>query len=163
MSGEVGARIVAEITREIAVAETKPPDWKTFDMWVPGKAEPQGSKTRGRFSIYDDNPRTAPWKERVALRASEDMRHLGFTPVPAKQPVKVILEFVLPRLASAPKTRPHPPASTKPDLDKLARAVFDALTGPVVHDDAQIVSLAADKRRAGPDEEPGVYIQVERI
>lgn len=167
MAGEVGARIVAEVTRQQQAAVGA--DWTKFDMWVPGKAEPQGSKRVGRHGripvILDANDKVlAPWKQRVALQASNEMRALGYSPVPPKVPVYVGMEFILPRLASAPKTRPHPPASTKPDLDKLIRSVFDALTGPVLHDDAQVIGFLqpTGKRRAEPDEEPGVYIVVER-
>ena len=68
---------------------------------------------------------------------------------------------MLPRLASAPKTKPHPPAVAKPDLDKLVRAIFDALTGPVWHDDANVITLHTDKRRAALLETPGTHITVE--
>jgi hypothetical protein len=33
----------------------------------------------------------------------------------------------------------------RPDLDKLVRAVLDALTGPVLADDGQVVLLSAGK------------------
>lgn len=162
MSGEVGGRIVAEVTRQIRAAELTT-DWKMFDVWVPGKSQPQGSKVRNRFSgVREDNKELGPWRERVALQASADMHSLGYVPVPAKEPVLVTCQFVLPRLASAPKTRPHPPATTKPDLDKLVRAILDALTGPVLFDDGQVIEIRASKSRAGVDAEPGVWIQVER-
>jgi crossover junction endodeoxyribonuclease RusA len=134
-----------------------------FTLWVPGKPQPQGSKTRGRWSIYDDNPNTGPWRERIALAASRRMCDLELTPFEPKTPLHVELSFVLPRLANAPKTRAHPPAVTKPDLDKLIRAVFDALTGPVLHDDAQVTGVYAYKRRAEAGEEPGAHIRVQRL
>lgn len=137
-------------------------DWKTMDLWVPGKAQTQGSKTRTRWGMREDNPEVGPWRERVALQASREMHALGYTPVPAKEPVFLEVSFTLPRLASAPKTRPHPAASTKPDLDKLIRAVMDALTGPVLHDDGQVIDIRARKRRAEPEEEPGMYLVVLR-
>jgi hypothetical protein len=43
-----------------------------------------------------------------------------------------------------------------PDLDKLARSVFDALTRVVFHDDAQVVDLVATKRYATVGEPPRV-------
>lgn len=139
-------------------------EWKMFDFWVPGKAQPQGSKVRNRWAgVREANTELGPWRERVALQASADMRSLGYTPVPAREPVLVEVQFILPRLASAPKTRPHPPATSKPDLDKLIRAILDALTGPVLHDDAQVVTIQAGKKRAGVAEEPGVWVSVERL
>jgi crossover junction endodeoxyribonuclease RusA len=141
-------------------------DWKCFDFWVPGKAAPQGSKRHvGRGILVESSRELGPWRERVALQASADMRSLGFDPVAPHVPVGVRAEFVLPRLASAPKSRPHPPAVTRPDLDKLLRAVLDAITGPVIHDDAQVVRFLepTGKRRANLGEEPGCWIQVERL
>lgn len=51
-------------------------------------------------------------------------------------------------LLSAPK-RP----SVKPDVDKLARATLDALTGIVFDDDSRIVELALHKTYAEPGRE----------
>jgi len=45
----------------------------------------------------------------------------------------------------------------KPDIDKLERAIFDALTGTVYHDDAQIVECSHRKRYG---EKPGVHIKI---
>lgn len=46
------------------------------------------------------------------------------------------------------------------DLDKLARAVLDALTNVLYQDDSQVVSLGAVKRFAEPGEQPGVDVRV---
>lgn len=46
------------------------------------------------------------------------------------------------------------------DLDKLCRAVLDALTNVLYQDDAQVVSLGAVKRFADPGEQPGVDVRV---
>lgn len=71
----------------------------------------------------------------------------------------VNIEFVLPRPMSTPK-RSTPPAIKKPDLDKLARAILDALTHTVIADDSQVVNLRASKRLAELDETPGANIRV---
>jgi crossover junction endodeoxyribonuclease RusA len=72
--------------------------------------------------------------------------------------VAVSLGFVLPRPKSMPKkTRPH---MTRPDVDKLARAVLDALIGVTFHDDGQVVGLACDKRYAALGEQPGVTVSL---
>jgi crossover junction endodeoxyribonuclease RusA len=73
--------------------------------------------------------------------------------------VRVTLAFYLPRPQSLPKrVTAHVKA---PDLDKLTRAVFDALTGVVFHDDAQVVDLVATKRYACAGDPPRVDIRVE--
>lgn len=56
-----------------------------------------------------------------------------------------------------------PPHTVKPDLDKLTRAIGDALTGVVYEDDAQIVTLVAAKRYAGIGEFCGVSLIVEAL
>jgi len=52
------------------------------------------------------------------------------------------------------------PAVKRPDLDKLVRAVFDALTNVVFKDDSQVVSVFASKRLAGPGDTVGVTVEV---
>lgn len=74
-------------------------------------------------------------------------------------PVSMTLLFTLYRPASAPKNR-TPPATKKPDLDKMTRAIFDALTGICFHDDSQVVTLTASKRVASMGEGPGVRVVV---
>jgi Holliday junction resolvase RusA-like endonuclease len=61
-------------------------------------------------------------------------------------PLEVLVAFQV----TTPATRP-------PDLDKLTRAVLDALTGIVWTDDAQVVAVAATKRRSAT---PGVTVTV---
>lgn len=75
---------------------------------------------------------------------------------PLEGPVRVWLSFVLPRPKSVKRAHPF----VKPDIDKLARAVLDGMTGIVFRDDAQVVSLQANK--AYTDNITGVMIQVWR-
>lgn len=62
---------------------------------------------------------------------------------PFQGPLTVELRFYLPRPKSAPKSREWP--TTRPDLDKLARSVLDALTHVCWSDDAQIIELYLNK------------------
>jgi crossover junction endodeoxyribonuclease RusA len=71
----------------------------------------------------------------------------------------VRLSFVMPRPVGTPKRR-TPPAIRRPDVDKLSRAVGDALSGVCWRDDSQVVDLHATKRLAERDEIPGVLIQI---
>lgn len=59
-------------------------------------------------------------------------------------PLQMQLRFYLPKPKSAPKRRRTWP-DKKPDLDKLIRAVGDALTGVIYTDDARIVTITASK------------------
>lgn len=94
-----------------------------------------------------------PWRERVALAAHSH----GFEVLTG--PVSVELEFIRTRPVSTPKSR-TPPAVKKPDLDKLSRAILDALTGIAFGDDSQVTHLCATKRLAEIGETPGVRILV---
>lgn len=124
---------------------------------VPGKPAPQGSKRHvGRGILIESSREVGPWRERIALAAHNAMYVAG-------QPllggaVDVRLEFVMPRPKSTP--RDTPAAIKRPDIDKLARAVLDAITSVVIADDSQVVGLRATKRLALPDENPGVDVEV---
>lgn len=126
----------------------------TRPLFVPGSPAPQGSKRHvGNGRMIESSAAVGPWRERVALAV-----HNEHWPLLAG-PVAVDLTFVMPRPKSTPKTR-TPPATKRPDLDKMARAILDALTGITFADDAQVVELVAIKRLAGPGCQPGVWITV---
>jgi crossover junction endodeoxyribonuclease RusA len=128
----------------------------TITFFVPRRPAPQGSKRHvGRGILVESSREVGPWRERVALVAHNVMAGSGLL----DGATGVRLEFVLPRPKSAPKTR-TPPAVKRPDVDKCARAVLDALTGVVIVDDAQITDLHAVKRLAEVGETPGVWITV---
>lgn len=130
-----------------------------IDFIVPGKAEPQGSKTKTRWGVREDNPRTMPWRGRIAL-AAHDYMVAKMLHVLVDVPVVVTLEFVMPRPATAPKTYTKA-AVKKPDIDKLCRAILDGITHVVIATDSQVIRLVADKRIAEIGEEAYVRIQVE--
>ena len=69
----------------------------------------------------------------------------------------VTFSFVRPKSVSAKK---RPNMIVKPDIDKLARAVLDALTHHAYDDDSQVVTLVVSKIYG---EEEYIDIQVEPI
>ena len=73
-------------------------------------------------------------------------------------PVEIELHFGLPKPKSAPKRKRVWP-DKRPDLDKLTRAVLDALTYVVFADDSQVVKIDASKDY-GP---PGVVVDIRRV
>lgn len=79
--------------------------------------------------------------------------------------VKLSVQFLMPRPASVkPAKRPHP--TVAPDLDKLVRAVGDALKAAGVYkDDCLIVSIQATKTYATDEKDlsPGAWIVVSEI
>ena len=76
-------------------------------------------------------------------------------------PVRVHVSFYLPKPKSAPKrTIPH---VKKPDIDKLMRAILDALKGVVWTDDSQVTSISATKDYAEGSAMPRADIRIEQI
>lgn len=128
---------------------------------VLGEAKPQGSKRHvGGGRMVESCKALKPWREAVtaAAIAAGAARWDG--------PVVVRLAFRFDRPKGhwgAKGLRPSaPPKKTsKPDLDKLVRAVLDGLW-PCWGDDAQVVGLLASKRYCTKAELPGVWVEIER-
>ncbi len=144
--------------------------------WVAGVPAPQGSKRaiprRGRggkisVALIESSDKVKPWREDVRqafLGARSALQPPPWLGPMMTVPLVVKIVFVLPR-TKAMRDRPASdfPMVQKPDTDKLARAVLDALTSAGVYaDDSQVVTLLAHKRRAEPGEPTGAMIHVER-
>ena len=121
-----------------------------LEFVVAGIPAPQGSKRAfvrgGRVSLVESCARVKPYRALVSLAASQ-----ARTEAPTQQPVGIASAFVFVRpkshYTSKGELRAGAPSHPgKPDIDKLCRAVLDALTGILYHDDAQVVSLSASKR-----------------
>jgi Holliday junction resolvase RusA-like endonuclease len=125
-----------------------------LELFIAGVPRPQGSKNaykRGtRVVMVEANKHLPEWRQAVyeALRASGKQFEGAVT---------VMATFYLPR----PKTNKRLYATTKPDVDKLQRAIGDCLTkaGTII-DDSYIVTWNAAKAYAD-GVEPGVRILVE--
>ena len=136
-------------------------------FFVPGKPQAQGSKTKGRWgNIREDNQELGPWRERVALAAyaviDADMSEDAYRPL-LTGPIAMGLEFVLYRPKGLSAKKPTPPATKKPDIDKMERAILDALTHVLWTDDSQVTHVFKFKRVAEVGESPGVHVWVEGI
>jgi Holliday junction resolvase RusA-like endonuclease len=120
-------------------------------FFAAGVPVPKGSMkafVRGKRAIVThDNAKVVPWASLVSYTARQ---HVS---APLSGPIEAQLVFALPRPKSLPK-RHHAP-TRKPDVDKLARLVLDALTGIAWQDDAQVVSLTCAKQYANV---PGVTV-----
>lgn len=133
-------------------------DQWALDMFVPGRAAPQGSHRHvGGGRLVESSKAVGPWRTIVAWHAAQ-----AWTDAPLHGPIAVIYEFVMPRPSGTPK-RSTPPATKRPDIEKLARAVSDALSGIVWRDDSQVVDMRLLKRLAELDEQPGMRVQVRPI
>lgn len=131
-----------------------------LDVFVPGKPAAQGSKRHvGNGILVEQSKAVAPWRTSVAWHASQAMHAAQDMPAPLTGALVVELEFVMPRPTSAPK-RSTPHAVKRPDIDKMQRAIFDALTGICWLDDSQVIGVSASKRLGEPGEGPGCAIRV---
>ena len=130
---------------------------------VAGHPVTQGSKQAirrrdGRISMIESGgDRLTQWRHAI----NDEARHVTNGGSPVAGPVAIEAHFTIPKPASAPKRRRTWPIKTRSgDLDKLARAALDAMTGVIYDDDAQVVDLHVTKDWADPDRPPGVTITV---
>ncbi len=132
----------------------------TISYCIPGEPIPQGSmqgfvyrdKVTGkhRALVVPDNKRTKPWKKEASKCAAVAMRQAGLRePFPANCPVRVIVKFVFNKPASTKASVVD--KTTRPDIDKLLRALYDSLTGIVFVDDSQITGGGQDKLFGFPE------------
>lgn len=129
-----------------------------LSWFVPGFAAPQGSKRHvGNGRMIESSKALGPWRERIALFSQNATKDVDLI----DGAVMARLDFVMRRPISTPKVTP--PAVRRPDIDKLARAVLDGITGVVIYDDAQVIDLHTTKRIAEIGEQPGVLIQVSNV
>lgn len=123
-------------------------------LWVGGVPVTQGSMIGrqlpgGRIAVVPQNP-PALKRWRTLIRTLAGTAGL----VPLDGAVCVQLHFVLERGSTVTRALP----TVKPDVDKLARAVLDALTGVAYGDDGQVVELHV--RKSYSADSPGVWIRV---
>lgn len=76
-------------------------------------------------------------------------------------PVSVTVQFYLPRPKSLARKVEH--HLKKPDVDKLARCLLDALTGVLIPDDRCVVELHAAKTYSTPPAEPRADVTVHAL
>jgi Holliday junction resolvase RusA-like endonuclease len=131
---------------------------------VPGIPRPQGSKdafvdpSTGKARVRESAKGVEAWRDDIRLIANTQMR--GRSPV--SFPVSVGLVFTF-------EGDPAGFKATAPDIDKLVRAVLDALgrtkrspKGVVFTDDSLVVILTASKHY-GPFNRCGVNIEVREV
>lgn len=129
-----------------------------------GTPAPKGSKTafvrNGRAVVVEGASATgrqklASWASEVAREARNERPD-----VPMQGPVLTDITFYMPRPKSA-KNKVF--CDKRPDLDKLVRATYDALSGVIFEDDSQVSVETAVKLYATPEEPPGAVIVVTQL
>jgi len=127
----------------------------TFTVY--GTPIPQGSMKafmpRGaRFPVVTaDNAKTRPWRQSIVEAARAALG--GSAPIASDIGIELYVVFYLPRSRSAPNRVTEP--ATRPDVDKLLRAMMDALTAAGIwRDDAQVIMTFTRKAFAGGVHDP---------
>jgi crossover junction endodeoxyribonuclease RusA len=141
-----------------------------FSFTVFGTAAPQGSKRHmGKGVMLESSTRLRPWRNDVRC-AAIDSKPLDWD---LAKPMDATLIFWFPRPANhygtkngisylKPNAPVEPLSARVGDIDKLSRAVLDALTGVAYLDDRQVVHLEARKAYLmGLNAAPYTHITIE--
>ena len=124
----------------------------TVKFTVYAKPEPQGSTRafviKGRAVTTSTNKNLKCYRQQVSLSAVAAMNEPGAELILRKNPVRLTVAFYFSRPVSKSK-KAFP--TVKPDIDKLIRAVGDALTGICYADDSQIIDVQAFKFYDSPE------------
>ncbi len=116
-----------------------------LELIVEGSPVPQGSfRHIGNGRIISANPKLNNWRQTIADQIAQQTHHRL---VDAR--IRLELVFTLPRPKSVSIKRRAVPTA-KPDLDKLTRAVMDAISleryCQIIKDDSLVTDLHAVKR-----------------
>lgn len=140
-------------------------------FFVAGEPAPKGSTKsfpfkgkdgRLRVSTTNANPRTKDWQMRIATEAQRAIVEDGWTFDDDKEiGYDITGAFYFTKPKSAPKKRVL--NTREPDLDKIARACLDALTGVLFPDDSQVIHLDMRKTYAPEGHGPGLSIRVTKV
>lgn len=120
-----------------------------IEFTVPGIPRPQGSKRHvGKGIMVEMSKYVANWRSLVSLASWDAMQ--GLQPVCKPSVVSIGVEFYFDRPQSHyTRSGLRPTAATghtvKPDVDKLLRALLDAMAQIVFEDDSQVRIVGAAK------------------
>ncbi len=114
-----------------------------FEVFVPGTPRPQGSKQafrRGSKIVLVESSKGLPaWRQQVI----DEITKKQFEQFEGAVIVKLHFYFL------RPKTVKRELMTVAPDIDKLARAILDALTiSKIIKDDSYVIELHASKSYA---------------
>jgi Holliday junction resolvase RusA-like endonuclease len=131
---------------------------------VYGTPGPQGSKRAlGPGRMIENSTKVGPWREAVVASV---LRLSPFTRIDGPVTFHGLFVFGRPKYHLHPRTlalrETAPTEVTKtPDLDKLCRSTFDALTqSGLIRDDCLIHRMSAAKEYCRLGEAPGAYVYV---
>lgn len=125
-----------------------------LDVFIPGEPAPKGSMRHvGRGVMVHDSPKLARWMDTIRLVVGRKWR--GEL---VDEPVEVTATFYLP----APKRPRFLLPATKPDGDKLQRALGDGLEGTILANDSRITDWHTKKRYTDPQHPIGAHVIIRK-
>jgi crossover junction endodeoxyribonuclease RusA len=145
----------------VASPSSSTPD-NVIHFFVPGVPVPQGSKSVSRSGhLYDVNAKQLKaWRKKIAEVIAES--GLGESiDTPMSMSVTFCFERPKSHFNKSGLTKNAPRKHTsKPDLDKLIRALGDGIAtdAQLLKDDSYIVSVNAEKRYCVGAEQPGAMV-----
>lgn len=148
-AGEVDTRLIQAHPRAVSFRVPGKPV---------GKGRPRAAKRGKHITLYTPEE-TATYESTVALAASQAM----YGEPLIEGPVDVLMRIDLPVPSSWSQRKQRDALSgtiiptTKPDMDNVIKAIFDAINGVVWNDDTQVADLRV-RRRYGAT--PGVNVHV---
>lgn len=108
----------------------------------------------GRVVTKADCRTLAEWTQAVKWMAKNARVPL----IPRPHAVRIAVQFEVEKPKKVEKDRVYP--TVKPDIDKLERALLDALTSIAYEDDAQVCDVIKTKRYSA---EPRTIVTIERM
>ena len=137
----------------------------SVEFVIPGPPQGKGRARSTRSGIHFTPKKTVLYENKVMTCFQEAAD--GWRPTEKPVSVEITARFQIPVSATKKsklammlqKILP----TKKPDIDNIAKAVFDGLNGVAWLDDKQIVKLVAEKIYPGEDEDASVTVVVSEI
>lgn len=126
-----------------------------------GDPAPQGSKKVIHGRLVEASKKVKPWRAAVKAAFQMAVQETGDDSM-FEGAVKIKTTFYLSRPATVTKKK-RPVPTVPPDLDKLERGLFDALTEAGVWTDDAIVVKSCSEKLYADDHGPGAVIAIEKI
>jgi Holliday junction resolvase RusA-like endonuclease len=116
---------------------------------------------RGKF-VKPAAQRYLAFKQQLGYDLKEQMKQQGEKPLEGALSVGINLYMPIPPSWSGKKQREHVGEfhTKKPDIDNMAKAIFDAANKIVWQDDNQVCSLRITKEYS---ETPGIFMEVMKL
>jgi crossover junction endodeoxyribonuclease RusA len=132
---------------------------REFSIFIVGEPAPQGSKRHvGNGVMIEASKKVKPWRKAVADQIGKAFAIQG--EVKFEGAIELEQVFILKRPTSVKRLLPTVP----PDLDKLERGLWDALTlARIWTDDSLVVVSRSSKLYAKNGEPTGVFVYIREV